>query len=299
MNTRSNGLWTGFGWLKGAISMSYHHPKPLFGGAALLLLVGTLPSLITLPMQFGELRGGAPLSPTTFVWIMLGAMLLGLLIVPLYAGYLQLVHATAQGLPARARDIFKPYQQGEAWRLIGYGLAILVIYVVAIGIIVIATGSGVASWYMQVMTAQANHQLPPGLPQGFGIIMTLFMLIGLFMTGLYAISLGQIALRRRSVFEAISDGAIGALKNLLPLFVLMISVVLAWIVVAIAIVIVAILLSLLAKFVGLWLMFVVIVPLYIAIMLVMVTVMFGMMYRLWRDVCGDEIASGTAPELAA
>jgi hypothetical protein len=129
--------------------------------------------------------------------------------------------------------------------------------------------------------------------------MALFMVLGLFMTAFYAISLGQVALRRRSVFGAIGDGMIGALKNLLPLLVFAVSSVLAWIVVAVALVIVLLLVTLLAKLISPWLVLVVIVPLYIALLLMIFAVMFGMMYHLWRDVCGDDALTGMAPALTA
>lgn len=300
MTTRSRGPLAGFGWLKRGISETFRHPKPLFGGAAFLVLACFLPSLITLPMQFHLMHPGAQPSPATFGLIMAGSMLFGLLIVPLYAGYLQMVDAAERGLPTRALDIFNPYRHGEAWRLIGYGLAVLVVYIALFGIIIATTGSGIASWYMQALTAQANHLPPPSaLPDGFGMVMAMIIVLGLFMTGFYAISLGQVALRQRSVFGAIGDGMIGALKNLLPMLVLAVSVILVWIGVAIAIAIVAFLLTLLGKLVGAWLVLVLLVPLYVAMVLMMFAVMFGVMYHLWRDVCSDDSATGMAPPLAA
>jgi hypothetical protein len=44
---------------------------------------------------------------------------------------------------------------------------------------------------------------------------------------------------------------------------------------------------------------VVIVPLYIALFLMVFAGMFGVMYYLWRDVCGDDIATGMDPAIAA
>lgn len=300
MTIRSRGPLAGFGWLTQGISVGYRHPKPLLGGAAFLVVACLLPSLITLPMQFHSVSAGTPLSPATFGWIMLASMLIGLLVVPLYAGYLQVVDAAERGLPARALDIFKPYRQGEAWRLIGYGLAMIVVYVALFGIAIAATGRGIASWYVQVLAAQVNHQPPPtALPDGFGITIALFMLLGLFMMGFYAISLGQVALRGRNVFGAIGDGIIGALKNLLPLLVFALSAILAWIVVGIALAIAVLLLTLLAKLISAWLVFAVIVPFYIVLFLAMFSVMFGVMYHLWRDVCDDDIASDMAPAIAA
>ena len=299
MTTRSKGPLAGFDWLKRGISMSCRHPKPMLGGAAFLLLAFLLPALVTLPLQFHSAAAGAQLSPAMFAGIMAGSMLVGLLIVPLYAGYLQVIDAAEHGLPARAVDIFKPYRQGEGLRLIGYGLALILIYLAMLGIIIAAAGTGIATWYMQVLNAQANHLPPPGFPHGFGLAMALLTVLGLFMMGFYSVSLGQVALRRRSVLNAIGDGLMGALKNLLPLLVLAVTLVIAWIVVTIAVAIVVIVLGLIGKLVGAWLMLVLIVPVYIAMVLMVFSVMFGVMYYLWRDVCGGDAASGEAQAITA
>lgn len=299
MRTRSNGPLAGFGWLKRGFSVGYRHPKALLGGAAILLVACLLPSLLTLPMQFHAQLAGTPPSPATLGWIMVGSILVGLLIVPLYAGYLQVIEAAARGLPARALDIFKPYRQGEAWRLMGYGLAVLVVYAAILAIIVAAAGGGIMSWYAQVLTAQASHQPPPALPDGFGIAMVLAIVLGFIMMAFYAISLGQVALRQRSVFGAIGDGMIGALKNLLPVAVFTLSAIFASLLAVIVFAIVVVVLSLLAKLVSVWLMLVLIVPLYIASLLIMFAVMFGVMYHLWLDVCGDDNLPDMAPQITA
>lgn len=295
MATRSKGAGAGFGWLTNGIRTGFSHPKPLFGGAAVLVVACLLPSLITVPMQFLATRAGTPLSPATTVVIMAVSTLYGLLILPLYAGYLQLVDATQRGQAARVSDIFGPYRQGEAWRLIGLGLANFVAYVAGFAIIVMATGSGIISWYMQSQVAQASHQPPPPLPGGFWITAALLMVFGLLMMGFYAISLGQVALNRHSVFGAIGDGIAGALKNVLPLLVFAVSSILAWIVVAIVLLIVVASLTLLARLMSPGLVLLVLIPFYIALFLLMFTVMFGVMYQLWRDVCGDDAAIATPP----
>lgn len=299
MATRSRGAGAGFGWLTNGIRVGFNHPKPLFGGAALLVAACLLPSLVTLPMQFHAARAGTPPSTTTSIAIMAISVLFGLLIIPLYAGYLQLVNAVEREQAAHASDIFKPYRQGEAWRLIGLGLADFAVYIAGIVIIILATGGGIASWYTQALAAQANQQLPPALPGSFWITIALLMAFGLLMMGFYAISLGQVALNRRSVFGAIGDGVAGALKNVLPLLVFALSSLLAWIVAAIVLVIVIMLLTLLAKLISPWMMLVVLIPFYIALLLFMFTVMFGVMYHLWRDVCGEDMATATSPPLAA
>ena len=299
MTTRSKSPAAGFDWLKNGFNVARRHPKPLLGGAALLVLACLLPSLITMPLQYHAMSAGAAPSPATFIGTMVFSALFGLLLVPLYAGYLQLVDAAERGLPAGATDIFKPYRSGEALRLIGYGLAMVVIYVVLFGLLFATTGGSVFSWYMQAIAAQTNHLPPPGLPQGFGIVIALSMLIGLLMMGFYSISLGQVALRKRPVLGAIGDGLVGALKNALPLLVFALTAVIAWFVVAIALAIVVLVLALIGKLVGAWLALVLVIPLYIAVVLMAFTVMFGAMYHLWRDVCGDDIVPGLAQATAA
>ena len=300
MTTRSNGPLAGFGWLQKSVDIAYRHPKPVFGGAAILMLLSVLPALLVVLMQFHSIHPGTPASPTEIVGIMAGPALLSLLIIPIYAGYLQVIGAAEQDLPARARDVLKPYRNGEAWRIIGYGLAMMLIYYALItGVIVVSSGGDIAAWYMQLMVAQANHLPPPPVPSGFGIMMALLALVGLLMLGFYAISLGQVALGGRSVFGAIGDGAVGALKNVLPLLVLALSVIVAFIVAAIVIAILAAVIILLGKLVGAWLMFLLLIPLYIAFLLLMQVVMFGVMYAIWRSTCGDDMASDAMPSITA
>jgi len=296
MTTRSKGPAAGFGWLTRGIDVAYRHPGPLLGGAALLLVACLLPSLATLPVQWHAAQpGGAPPNPVMFGGLMLFSMLLGLLVVPLYAGYLQVIDAAARGQRARVRDIFKPYAQGQAPRLIGYALLLMVVYFALVAMVMLAAGGGLVGWYMQVVTAQANHLAPPGLPSGFMTALALLMVVGLFMMGFYSISLGQLSLGQRSVFGSLGDGVVGALKNVLPLLVFALSMLLCWIVVTIAIVLLVLLVTLLAKLAGMWLVYVLAIPLYIMMVLAMYAVMFGVMYHLWRDVCGDEATPGMAP----
>lgn len=300
MTTRSMGPLAGFGWLKRGINVGHRNPKALFGGAALLLLACMLPMFITMPMQFGTLRAETQPDPTALGGIMALSALLGLLVVPLYAGYLQVIDAGERGQPARARDIFRPYRQGGALRLIGYGLAMVVLNCALLAIVVGAAGAGITHWYMEVLAAQAAHQPPPtALPAGFGTALALFSVFWLFLIGVSSVSLGQIALRGRSIFGAIGDGFVGALKNLLPLLVFGVGFVVACVVAGIGLGLLAALVALLGKLVGAWLMILLVAVLYIAFLLLLFAVMFGVMYALWRDVCGGDSMPTAAPSIAA
>jgi len=286
MTTRSMGPLAGFGWLARGISLAFRHPKPVLGGAAFVMVAVMLPSLVTLPFNVNAMATGTPMSPSAFGVLMLVSMLVGLLIVPVYAGYLQLIDAAERGLPARALDVFRPYREGDALRLIGYGLAVMAVYLIVFAVVIAATGGGLVAWYMQVMASQASHMAPPAPPAGFWTAMALFMVLSLFLVGFYAISLGQVALNRRSVVGALGDGFSGALKNLLPLIMLALGIVLAWIGLFIVLMILVVIIVMLGKLAGAWLTFVLLVPMYIALLLGMFTWMFGAMYHQWLDVCG-------------
>ncbi|GFZ96693.1 hypothetical protein [Dyella caseinilytica] len=300
MATRSRGPSAGFGWLNRGISVGFRYPKPIFSGAILVMLAVLIPTLITLALEFYALHGGTPPQPTAFVWISAVSALLGLLILPIYAGYLRVIDAVEQELPVRASDVVKPYREGKALRLIGYGVVMMVVYFAMFAIVIAMTGGDTAHWYAQALTARANHQPPPtSLPDGFGITLLLCGVIGIFMMGFYSIGLGQVTLSNRSVFGAIGDGIVGALKNLLPLLMLALGSILIWIAVALCFGIVVFLLALIGKLIGPWLVLVLAIPLYIALILVTFTAMFGVMYHLWRDVCGDDIMTGTAETVAA
>ena len=300
MATRSRGPSAGFDWLNRGISAGIRHPKPLFGGAGLLMLAVLIPALISTTMQFQALHSAMPMQPAIFGWLAALSMLISLLVFPLYAGYLQVIDATERGHPARAIDIVRPYREGNALRVIGFGVVMLAVYLAMLAAIFVSTGGGFAHWYMQVLTARANHQPPPAtLPDGFGITFLLIMLVAIFMIGFHSIGLGQVALGNRSVFGAIGDGMIGAVKNLLPLLMLALGLILIWIAAALCIGIAAFLLALIGKLAGASLVLVLIIPLYIALLLVALTAMFGVMYHLWRDVCGDDVVTGLAEPFVA
>lgn len=299
MALRSNGPLAGFGWLARAINLGRHNAKAVFGGAVLVLLAVLLPTLITLPLQFGAMAVGSTPSPTTMALVMGFSSVVGLFLVPVYVGYVRVIDAAERGQPTRARGVFSPYGQGEVLRLAGYGLAMMLVYLAVFGAILFTVGRGLGSWYLQLLSAQMSHALPPPLPAGVLPTFALMLLLGLWMMGVYAISLGQVALRGRSVLGAIGDGLLGSAKNALPLLTFAIGMIGLWIVVGLCIGLAALLLGLVAKLVGLWLMAVLAIVLYVALLLVMMVVMFGVMYYLWRDVCDDGAAPTVTPAIAA
>jgi hypothetical protein len=300
MGTRTKGPLAGFGWLARGIEVSFDYPKQMFGAAFFLLLAALIPQLLTLPVRFHAQQMGTEASPAVIAWTMGLPLVFTLFLLPLHAGILQLVDAAEHGLKPRVTSIFSLYGNGEALRVIGYGLTFMVAYIAVFAIIFWATGRDVAHWYVQALSARANHLPPPTtLPSGFGITLALFFAFAIFLTGFHAIALGQIAQRRRSVFGALGDGLVGALKNLLPLLMLTLGALLTLLVVGLGFFIIVMLLVLIGKLTSMWVMLVFAVPLYIAFFLLMCSVSCGVMYHVWFDICGDDPVPTVTEPLAA
>jgi hypothetical protein len=162
-------------------------------------------------------------------------------------------------------------------------------------------GTGIIHWYTEVLAAQAAKSTTmPALPAGFGTAVALFAVFWLLVMGVYAVGFGQVALAGRSPLAALKDGFVGSIKNLLPLLMLVVGLFVAWIAVALAVIVLVGIAALLAKLVGAWVLFVVAVPVYIALILALYVVMFGVMYFMWRDVCGgSDMSAETVGAMAA
>lgn len=296
MAIRAMGATAGLDWLKNAGNLGRQNPKAVFGGVA-LLFVATL--VVALVMTF--VQGLLVAALGNNVGVLLGSsLLMGLVVVVvlagLMAGFLRLIDAVEHGRPASATDVFGGFGAGVGLRTIGLLLLVAVVQNLLMGALLWMFAGDAVAWYMDVMQASAAGAPPPvaaGLPDGFGLAMALMMVVGMLFYAVQAIGLCQIALRGRGVFGALADGIAGTAKNLLPLLVLAIVLVVAVVALGVVAVLLGMLVGVLGKLVGMWLAVVLAVPLYIAAMLVLYTVMFGLMYYLWRDVCGD--GSGPAP----
>lgn len=291
MTTRALGPGAGWGWLKQAINLGRHNPKAIFGAVALLAVVALIPSVIQMALQFG-----AGLAPQAVLSV-IGAMTLAMIVLYplLIGGLLRVIDASEHGRPTRATALFDTFKAGNgAGRLIGFGVLMTVIYIAAFVAVIALFGKDFLAWYMQLITAGMGPGAPTppqitSLPEGFGTVMALGTLVGLFFFGVYAIGFGQVALGNRGIGGAIADGAVGTLKNLLPILVLAI---IGFVLMLALILVVALLGGLLALLGGLVheaLAFVLVLPVYLGMLLVLYVVMFGVMYFMWREICGGDV----------
>lgn len=283
MATRMTSPFAGVRWLRDAINLGGRNPRTLLLAAGLVLVCGLVPSVFTTALQY--------LFPNdqAMFFVALGlSMLCGLALSPIFAGFLQVIHAIESDQPTRALAIFAPYHTGLWKPVIGFSLLLWVVYAVAFGLIILAAGAEGRALYAEMLTAATTHvpmaprtEIPPGLWRAFGVACICVPLIA----GSWVIGYGQVAIGRQRVVASFVDGVTGTLKNIPTLIVLLITWLLLSVVLVIVFAIVAVVIAMIAKDVAAWLAVVLVVLLYIAVLLGLYIVTGGLAYAMWRDIC--------------
>ncbi len=298
MTTRAVSPGSGWRWFRQAINLGRNNPKAVFGAVALLAVIALIPSVIQLALQYG-----LGLGPEAVMVVIGLTTLASIVIYPLLiGGLLRVIHAAENGRPTQASAIFDTFHaESGRGRLIGFGLLMTAIYLGVFLLVVSLFGQDFLDWYWKLITAAQAQQaggtpMSPemmALPEGFGRVMGIGSLFALFMGGVYAIGFGQVALGGRSVGAALGDGLGGTLKNVLPIVVLAVLAVIAMIGLALVVGIVGGILMLVGGLVHKALGMLLVMPIYVGMLLVIYVVMFGVMYFMWRDVCGEEAVADT------
>lgn len=302
MTTRTMGPAAGWRWLVNAVNLGGGNPRAVLGGAVLLMLVALVPTVVQLLVQNGlGITSAGPMVALMVLSLAYSLLVMG----PLSAGYLRLLQAGETGAPTRAKAIFEIFNDRRTVaRVIGLLLALFAIVVVLLAAVMAIFGTDFFMQIAAVMEALENQEpgatpvLPP-MPSGLGTLMGLAFILGMFFNGAYAIAMGQVALGGRGVGQALGDGLLGALRNLLPLLVLsIVGTVLGFV----ALLVMGLVIGVLVVVGGLVhpvLGMVLAAPVYLAMMVALYVVMFGIMYYIWRDVCGGQADAGSAHEVAA
>lgn len=295
MTTRAVSPGGGWRWFRQAIDLGRSNPKAIFGAVALLALIALIPSMIQMLLQFG-----LGLGPEVVMVVIGLTTLASIVVYPLLiGGLLRVIDAAENGRATHASAIFDTFHAGgDRARLIGFGLLMTAIYLGVFLLVVSLFGKDFMDWYWKLITAAQAQQaggapMPPellALPEGFGQVMALGSLFALFMGGVYAIGFGQVALGGRSLGAALGDGVGGTLKNVLPMLVLVVLAVAAMFALALVVSLVGGILMLFGSLVHPSLGLLLVMPVYIGMLLVVYVVMFGVMYHMWRDICGEQTA---------
>ncbi|QNP39436.1 hypothetical protein [Lysobacter solisilvae (ex Woo and Kim 2020)] len=288
MTTRANGPLAGLAWLKRAFSAGRHNPRAIFGGASLLMVAALVPGFLQAFAHALLQPGPGVAAVLAALTTLLAVVLLG----PLMGGYLRVIDASEHGRPAHASDVLAPFRDArDARRMILFSLVMLLVQLGALSLLWAVFGGALQNlqeWYLRVveLLQAAKPGQPaqlPAPPAGLGGLFSLAGLCALFVGGVFAVGLGQLALRGQGVAASVFAGLSGAARNLLPLLVLA-AVALALMMAA------GVVLALVAGILGLLhpvLALVAFLPLYMLFVLSLYVVMFGVVYHLWRDVAGD------------
>ncbi|QSX79235.1 hypothetical protein [Agrilutibacter solisilvae] len=303
MSTRAHGPTAGFHWLRRAINVGRHNSRALFAGAAVLMAVWLMPTVLQLVLM-------AAFKPGEDVTIAIGALMTLLwlaTLVPLMGGYLRMIDAGEHGQPAHARDIFQLFRSGAAWgACVRFALLMLLVHLLVGYVLVTLFGQGVMEWYLdaaeKIQQAQqagvAAGGTPPQLPDapsGTAGLVGLGSLWLLLFGCAFAIGLGQVAIGGRGVREATVDGFAGTARNLAPLLVMAVLGVGAMAVVAVGMFLVLLVVGGVAGLLHPTLGLAAILPLYVAFLTVLYAVVLSVMYQIWRDVAGPAPVAGPSP----
>jgi hypothetical protein len=293
------GPGAGWSWLARAVNLGRNNPRAVIGAIAIVAALALVPSLLQMGLQ--SALSGSPQSAMVVGGL---ATLASLVVFPLLiGGVLRVIDAAEHGRPTAPGAVFEPFRAGRGGgRLVGFGLLMSALYLLVFGVLVGTLGEGLPEWYAQVMQLQveaAGRPIQPGdlpdPPPGLGKVLGLGLLLGMFLGGAYAIGFGQVALGGRGVLGAVRDGLAGALRNLLPIVVLAVLSVLALFALFLVLMLVGGLLMLVGSLVHPALGMLLVAPLYLGMILLMYVVMFGVMYHMWRDVCGAPPAPPPLP----
>ncbi len=291
MSIRSVGMASPFRWLMKSLDIGRRQPGALFGGFALLLVIGLIPSVIQMAVQYG-LQPPVPVMLTVYALVMLAGLVI---MPPLAAGGFRLVHACETGQPARATDVFAVFRdRPAAVRMILTALLLMVIYVAVFVALVLMPGGTYFGEIMQVaMTTPPGQQPdmtglepPPGL-----LLWTLGALFAALVVGnAYMLAFVQASLGGRGPLGATADGFMGTLKNLLPLigFAIVLGIVgfvLLFILMLVLILVVG-LLAMASPVLGM----IIAIPVYLVVVLVIYVVMFAFYYHAWREIYDVPVA---------
>lgn len=277
-----------------AVNLGGGNPGAVLGGAALLVLMALVPTVLQVLVQ--NVMGVT--SPAVAIVLMLVSVAYTLGVMgPLFVGYLRLLHASETGAATRATAIFEVFSDRTAV----VRVACVLLGLLAIGLLLFAVAALLLGGdffvelaaVMQALEAAEASGAPPALPpmpSGFGTLLALLFVFGVFFNGVYALALGQVALGDRSAGGALADGLVGALRNLLPLLVLTLVGMVAGFVLLLVLGLVVVLAAGIGGLVGPAVGMALAAPVYLVAMVVLYVVMFGVAYSMWRDVCG-----GAAP----
>ncbi len=297
MRMLARGPGAGWSWLLGGFTVARRNPGAVFGAAALFTLCMAVIMALQLIAERTTRNHG------TLLVLVATSLVFGMLTPVLTGGFLRVLDASHHQRPASAWMLFDPFRPGGGGiRLALFGLGMVAIYTAFLALLLSTVGHGVWPWYRHLIEVQASGTPMtgwPAPPAGIGTTGALLVVFFIFYSGALAVGTGQAALRNLPPVQAVRDGIAGAFRNALPLVVLTVCGLLAFVAAAIVVGILAAIIAMLGMLMGPAMGVVLMVPISVAFVLLLYAFVMGVNYAIWRDVADaghDDAGPASLPE---
>jgi hypothetical protein len=272
------GLVAPWRWLQQGVALLRAHPRPLLGGAAMLVAVALLPSVLV--------AVAAPLLPPAGAQA-LGAIASLLLYPPAVGGYLRVIHARQAGQDLPAAAMFATFADGPASRRLVIGNLVMVSgFMLAIALLAFGLGGESLLGYFQQLSVLKPGVTPPALPAGALPFALVLLLLGVYMLAAQGLAFAELALGTRPPLPAIG-AALGTSARHYGVWLLffvpaMFLAFLVFMLVALAAVLLAAMLAVASAALGK----LVVALCTVALMVSLYALLFAFFYFAWRELSG-------------
>ena len=287
----SPGIAAPWRWLLQGVALLRAHPRALLGGAALLVAVALLPSVLVAVATPLLSAGGAQA---------LGVLASLLLYPPAVGGYLRLMHARQSGAESNGGALFSVFADGPAARRLVIGNLLLVSgFMLVIALLGFALGGEALFEFLRQLSLLKPGDVLPVLPRGALPFAVTLLLLGVFMLTTQGLAYAELALGTRQPLAAVAAALAAGARHfaLLLLFFLpaMFLAFLAFMLVALAAVLLAAVLAVVSAVLGK----LVVALCTVALMTALYALLFAWFYFSWRELFDMPVAPPEAPHRIA
>jgi hypothetical protein len=278
-------------WLQQGMALLRAHPRALLGGAAMLVAVALLPSVLA--ALFAPLLSPAGAQA-------LGALASLLLYPPAAGGYLRLLHARQVGEELPGGALFATFADGPAARRLVIGNLLLVSgFMLVIALLAFGLGGEALLGYLREVSLLKPGAPPPALPAGALPFALALLLVGIYMVVTQGLAYAELALGTRQPLAATGAALRAGARHygVLLLFFLpaMFLAFLAFMLVALAAVLFAAMLAVVSAVLGK----LVVALCTVGLMTALYALLFSFFYFAWRELSGQPVAPPSLPHRIA
>lgn len=206
-------------WLRQAVALLRRHPRTLFLGALLLVLVALLPTLLQLillplmPSQAGFIQG-------------LGFALSLLLYPPAVGGYYRLLHAADGERGPSPTAVLDAYVDAPLTRrMVVLNLLFVSLTLLVISLLSLAFGGEALMQFLRELSAlQPGAKVLPAWPRGALPLLFAMALVGVALVSAQGLASAEAALRERPPLSALPAALLATWRNFVALLLFFVPV---------------------------------------------------------------------------